>query len=90
MKTLGRFKKNTAKIGLLFLAVAIASCNAVQHRCVDARLIELSQLARIDRKVRPVDDRLLRGLVDLQISGTAAETHITMNDNASRGICLQW
>jgi len=51
MKTLGRYKKTTAKIGLLLLAVAITSCNALKRVEEDELLLSKNNIYANGQKV---------------------------------------
>lgn len=51
MRTLGRFKMYHAKIGLLFLAVAISSCNALRRVNEDELLLTKNHIVANDEKV---------------------------------------
>ncbi len=69
----------------------ITAGDPVEHRRVAAALEELGQLARVDGKAVPIDDRILAALLDLQVSSAPRpEGHVTMHHNPSGRVRLQW
>ena len=65
----------------------IAPSDAVEHRRVPAGLHKSGHLARIDREITPVDDRVDRILGDLEISIRAVtDSDVTMHDGATAWI----